>query len=200
MFNLSTAELTLKIVGVGDGPASFNVQMYQRGTPIISIDPIYRFSVPELRARIKATYDDVIAQTRANQDKFVWTHIASVNELAKRRMQAMDLFCEDFERGKRQGRYVNAALPELPFPDRQFDLALSSHFLFLYSDNRDLAFHLESIRELLRIAAEVRIFPVVDFNSDSYRLCLTRLKQMGFSVLSSRLRITSRKQEMRCSG
>ena len=166
MFNLSTAELALKIVGVGDGPASFNVQMYQRGTPIISIDPIYRFSVQELRARIKATYDDVIAQTRANQDKFVWTHIASVDELAKRRMQAMNRFCADFERGKRQGRYVNAALPELPFPDKHFDLALSSHFLFLYSDNRDLAFHLESIRELLRIAAEVRIFPLVDFNSE----------------------------------
>lgn len=166
MFNLSTAELALKIVGVGDGPASFNVQMYQRGTPIISIDPIYRFSVQELRARIKATYDDVIAQTRANQDKFVWTHIASVDELAKRRMQAMNRFCEDFERGKRQGRYVNAALPELPFPDRQFDLALSSHLLFTYSDNRNLAFHLESIRELLRIAAEVRIFPLVDFNSE----------------------------------
>lgn len=166
MFNLSTAELALKIVGVGDGPASFNVQMYQRGTPIISIDPIYRFSVQELRARIKATYDDVIAQTRANQDKFVWTHIASVDELAKRRMQAMNRFCEDFERGKRQGRYVNAALPELPFPDKHFDLALSSHLLFLYSDNRDLAFHLESIRELLRIAAEVRIFPLVDFNSE----------------------------------
>ena len=166
MFNLSTAELALKIVGVGDGPASFNVQMYRRGKPIISIDPIYRFSVQELRARIKATYDDVIAQTRANQDKFVWTQITSVDELAKRRMQAMNEFCEDFERGKRQGRYVNAALPKLPFPDRHFDLALSSHFLFLYSDNRDLAFHLESIRELLRIAAEVRIFPLVDFNSE----------------------------------
>lgn len=166
MFNLSTAELALKIVGVGDGPASFNVQMYQRGKPIISIDPIYRFSVQALRARIKATYDDVIAQTRANQDKFVWTHIATVDELAKRRMQAMNRFCADFERGKRQGRYVNAALPELPFPNKHFDLVLSSHLLFLYSDNRDLAFHLESIRELLRIAAEVRIFPLVDFNSE----------------------------------
>ncbi len=166
MFGLSQEELSLKIVGVGDGPASFNSQMYQRGTPIISIDPIYRYSVQELRARIKATYDDVIAQTRANQDKFVWTHIASVDELAKRRMQAMNQFCEDFECGKRQGRYVDAALPNLPFPDRQFDLALSSHFLFLYSGNRDLEFHLQSIRELLRVAEEVRIFPLVDFNSE----------------------------------
>ena len=165
MFNLSAAELTLKIIGVGDGPASFNAQMYQRGTPIISIDAIYRYSVQELRKRIKATYDNVIAQTRRNQDKFVWTRITSVEELAKLRMQAMNEFCADFELGKQQGRYMDAALPELPFPDRQFELALSSHFLFLYSDNRDLAFHLESIRELLRIAAEVRIFPLVDFNS-----------------------------------
>ena len=166
MFNLSAAELTLKIIGVGDGPASFNAEMYQRGIPIISIDPIYRYSVKELRKRIKATYDNVITQTRRNQDKFVWTRITSVEELAKLRMQAMNEFCTDFELGKQQGRYMDAALPELPFPDRQFELALSSHFLFLYSDNRDLAFHLESIRELLRIAAEVRIFPLVDFNSN----------------------------------
>ena len=166
MFNLSATELTLKIVGVADGPASFNAQMYQRGTPIVSADPIYRYSVQELRACIKATYDDVIAQTRTNQDKFVWTRIASIDELAKLRLQAMERFCEDFECGKRQGRYVDAALPHLPFPDRQFDLALSAHFLFLYSESIDFAFHLEAIRELLRIAAEVRIFPLVDFNSE----------------------------------
>lgn len=163
MFALSEAELSRRIAGVGDGPASFNARMYQRGTPIISIDPVYQYSVAALRERIKETYDDVIAQSRNNQDKFVWSNISSVDELAQIRMQAMEEFCQDFELGKKQGRYLNAALPNLPFSAKCFDLVLSGHFLFFYS--RNLAFHLQSIRELLRIGREVRIFPIVDVNS-----------------------------------
>ena len=166
MFNLSEDDLARDIVGVGDGPASFNALMHQRGTPIISVDPIYRYSEAELRQRIQETYDDVIAQARQNQDKFVWTHISSVDELANTRMQAMETFCRDFENGKQHGRYIDASLPDLPFPDGHFDLVLSAHFLFFYSANRDLAFHLNAIRELLRIGTEVRIFPIVDVNSN----------------------------------
>ena len=165
MFNLSEDDLARDIVGVGDGPASFNSLMHQRGTPIVSVDPIYQYSEAELRQRIQETYDDVIAQARQNQDKFVWTHISSVDELAEIRMQAMEAFCRDFESGKQQGRYIDASLPNLPFPDGPFDLVLSAHLLFFYSANRDLAFHHDGIQELLRIGAEVRIFPIVDVNS-----------------------------------
>ena len=166
MFNLSEDDLARDIVGVGDGPASFNALMHQRGTPIVSVDPIYRYTETELRQRIQETYDDVIAQARQNQDKFVWTHIASVDELAEIRMQAMEAFCQDFESGKQHGRYIDASLPNLPFPDGHFDLVLSAHLLFFYSANRDLIFHLNAIRELLRIGSEVRIFPIVDVNSN----------------------------------
>ena len=166
MFDLSEDDLTRDLVGVGDGPASFNAGMFQRGTPIISVDPIYRFSTAELRQRIQETYDDVIAQAHQNRDKFVWTKFSSVDELAEVRMQAMDEFCRDFESGKQQGRYIDASLPNLPFPDGHFDLVLSAHLLFFYSANRDLAFHLDAVRELLRIGTEVRIFPIVDVNSN----------------------------------
>ena len=166
MFNLSEDDLARDIVGVGDGPASFNSLMHQRGTPIVSVDPIYRYSEVELRQRIQETYEDVIAQAQQNQDKFVWTHISSVDELAEIRMQAMKAFCRDFESGKQQGRYIDASLPNLPFPDGHFDLVLSAHLLFFYSANRDLAFHLDAVRELLRIGTEVRIFPIVDVNSN----------------------------------
>ena len=166
MFNLSEDNLARDIVGVGDGPASFNFWMHQRGTPIVSVDPIYRYAEVELHQRIQETYDDVIAQAHQNRDKFVWTHISSVDELAEIRMQAMEAFCGDFETGKQQGRYIDASLPNLPFPDGHFDLVLSAHLLFFYSANKDLAFHLDAVRELLRIGSEVRIFPIVDVNSN----------------------------------
>ena len=166
MFNLSEDDLARDIVGVGDGPASFNARMHQRGTPIISVDPIYRYSEAELRQRIQDTYEEVIAQARQNEDKFVWAKFSSVDELAEIRMQTMDKFCRDFESGKQQGRYIDASLPNLPFPDGHFDLVLSAHLLFFYSANRNLTFHLEAVRELLRIGTEVRIFPIVDVNSN----------------------------------
>ena len=52
-------------------------------------------------------------------------------------------------------------MPALPFGDCSFDLALSSHLLFLYSEQLDIAFHLDSLREMLRVAGEVRVFPLL---------------------------------------
>jgi hypothetical protein len=45
------------------------------------------------------------------------------------------------------------------------ELALCSHFLFLYSEQRDLEFHMQAIAELCRVAGEVRIFPLLELGS-----------------------------------
>jgi len=65
-------------------------------------------------------------------------------------------------------RYVAAALPKLPFADNSFDLALSSHFLFLYGEQLSFDFHLAAIRELCRVAAEVRVFPILTLGREPY--------------------------------
>ncbi|MCY3739592.1 MAG: SAM-dependent methyltransferase [Candidatus Poribacteria bacterium] len=178
MFNLSEDDLVHDIVDVGGGPASFNTGMHQRGTPIISVDPIYRYSEAELRQRIQETHKDIITQAFGNRDKFVWTRFSSVGELVAFRRQTMEAFCQDFETGRQQGRYVVAALPNLPFPDRHFDLVLSAHLLFFYSANRDLAFHLDAVREPLRIGTEVRIFPLVDVNSSFSPFVLPVIREL----------------------
>lgn len=56
---------------------------------------------------------------------------------------------------------MEASLPDLPFDDGAFDLALPSHLLFLYSEQFDLAFHIRALEEMLRVAAEVRVFPLL---------------------------------------
>ena len=40
-------------------------------------------------------------------------------------------------------------------------LCVCSHLLFLYSEQLSFDFHLESTLELLRVASEVRIFPLL---------------------------------------
>jgi len=164
MFSLTPADLRRKILGCGDGPASFNAELTKRGGNIVSIDPVYSFSADQIRQRIGETCDYVLDQTRRNQDKFVWQEIGSIEELERIRMSAMAKFLEDFPQGVVQKRYLAGELPSLPFGDKEFDLALCSHLLFLYTENLSLDFHLNSLAELCRVAKEVRIFPLLDVN------------------------------------
>jgi hypothetical protein len=165
MFSLTEADLNKSILGCADGPASFNYTMHRNDKKVISIDPIYQFSAKQIEERIATTYNDVINQTYQNQEKFVWTKIKNIEELGEIRMSAMKLFLSDFEKGIKEQRYIYAELPSLPFKNKQFDLILSSHFLFMYTQNLSLEFHIRSIEEILRVSNEVRIFPIVDLNS-----------------------------------
>lgn len=161
MFALTESDLARRILGCADGPASFNAELSQRGGHIVSVDPIYMFDVEQIKSRIDETYEEVLSQTRQNQNEFVWESILSVEELGRIRMSAMEIFLADFEAGKQGGRYIEGELPSLPFEAGAFDLALSSHFLFLYSAHLSAEFHLQSLREMLRVAREVRVFPLL---------------------------------------
>lgn len=166
MFSLSDSELGLKILGCGDGPASFNAEGYRQGVKIISVDPAYRLSVNEFKTRFSEVKNEIIAQVRNNQAKFKWQMYESVDDLVLEREKAFNLFIDDFEDGKKSGRYMEDALPGLSFSDRSFDLALVSHLLFLYSEHLSLDFHIDSIHELMRVSNEVRIFPILDLSSN----------------------------------
>jgi hypothetical protein len=161
MFSLARADMGGRILGCGDGPASFNAEATSRGIKVVSCDPIYKFSKADIEARIAATYEQVIDQTRQNQDEFVWEAITSVEELGKVRMAAMQAFLDDYPAGLVEGRYLDSELPTLAFPDGYFDLALCSHLLFLYSRQLDEAFHHSSLLELCRVAKDVRVFPLL---------------------------------------
>lgn len=161
MFRLSEGDQSKRILGCADGPASFNVEATHRGCRVTSCDPVYRFQADEIRRRIDEVYPEIMAKMRQEEDNYIWESLSSVEQLGEVRMKAMSSFLSDFEAGYRQGRYIPASLPSLPFSDSEFDLALCSHYLFLYSDHVDGAAHLESMRELCRVASEVRVFPVV---------------------------------------
>jgi hypothetical protein len=122
---------------------------------------LYRFDGEAIRERVTATYRQILDQMRRNMHEFVWDNIRSLEELGRLRMETMEAFLADYDAGKRDGRYVDAELPNLAFPDGYFDLAVCSHFLFLYSEHLAEAFHRSSILELYRVAAEVRIFPLI---------------------------------------
>lgn len=185
MFGLAPGDLEKRILGCGDGPAAFNAALSKRGGRVVSVDPLYRYSVQEIRERIAATFDVVLEQTRKNAQEFVWRQIRSVEELGRVRQAAMEEFLGDYPTGKSAGRYREASLPALPFAEGEFDLALCSHFLFLYSGQLPIEFHVESVRELCRVAREARIFPLLELGARPSRHLepvMGQLRKDGFKV------------------
>ncbi len=166
MFSLSKEEIkSKKILGCGDGPSSFNTEAEYEDANVVSIDPLYAYSKKEIMQRIDEVAGEVMSQVRNNMDNFVWKNIPDVESLEHMRIEAMMEFLADYEDGKEEGRYIDASLPKLPFNNKTFDLALSSHFLFLYSEHLDEAFHKTAIDEMLRVANEVRIFPLLTLDN-----------------------------------
>lgn len=190
MFNLDQDDLQKKILGCGDGPASFNAEMTKAGFAVVSIDPIYSFPSRDIQARFDASSEMIVNQVRATLDTWNWSFHRSPDGLLANRKTALTRFLADYETGKQAGRYQVAALPTLPFSDGQFDLALCSHLLFLYSEQLSETFHVQSVMELCRVAEEVRIFPLLALShqhSPHLASVIARLEQAGLSAKLKRV-------------
>ena len=166
MFSLSSDDLEKKILGCGDGPACFNAEVNSGGGDVTSIDPIYRFSADQIRSRIDEVYPQIMEQVSKNRNDYVWNNISSVEELGKDRVEAMEIFLNDYKKHHKSRRYIDASLPVLPFDKDEFNLALCSHYLFLYSEHVNLVQHMQSMKELCRVAKEVRVYPLLTISSN----------------------------------
>lgn len=189
-FDLDAVAPGARILDCGGGPSSFNAEMTRLGYRVVSADPLYRFSPAGIARRIEATRGIMDAGLRAAREHFVWTHYGSPGRVTEIRLAAMRHFLEDYEVGRDEGRYLDAALPDLPLPDGGFDLVLCSHFLFLYGEQRDAAFHLACIREMARVGRAVRIFPLVDLEGAPSRHLAplrTELDALGYETAVRRV-------------
>jgi SAM-dependent methyltransferase len=180
-FALGSVRPGLSILDAGGGPASFAAEAAERGFSVTAADPLYQFDGAAIRRRFEETAVAMRQGMRVAAYRFKWDFYGSEEAVHRRRYDALELFLADFEKERR--RYVPASLPKLPFGKGEFDLALSSHFLFLYGDELDCAFHLAAIRELMRVAGEARIFPLVNLDgrpSSHLRVVMRELEQLGF--------------------
>jgi hypothetical protein len=166
MFNLTPVDLTSRILSAADGPAGFNTEVTRRGGRVLSCDPLYRFTADQIRARVEATRGVMLDLVRREAHRFVWTYVHTPEHLAELRLSAMEQFLADYEQGRTDGRYVARSLPRLGLTDDAFDLALCSHFLFLYSDEFPASFHVDAVLQLARVAADVRVFPLLNLRGE----------------------------------
>ena len=163
-FALDEHALSGPVLDAGGGPSSFVAEARAKGIDAVAADPLYRFTGQEIEHRFEETAVAMRAGLRRAAYRFNWSHYGSEEAVHRLRREALTLFLADFKDGKPAGRYVTAALPALPFDGGRFRLALVSHLLFLYGDVLDFAFHLAALRDLLRVAEEVRVFPLVNLD------------------------------------
>ncbi|SME93261.1 hypothetical protein SAMN06265365_101570 [Tistlia consotensis] len=164
-FGLGGLPPTARVLDVAGGPSSFTAERSAAGGPTVACDPLYDRPAAGIAAGVEAARRAIMARVRAAPERYLWTSIASPDELERIRLAAMGRFLADYEAGRAAGRYRSGALPDLPFAADSFDLALSSHLLFTYSEGLDLAFHLAAARELLRVAPEARVFPLLNHDA-----------------------------------
>lgn len=185
MFDLTLRDLSGRIVACAAGPASFNAELSAEGHDVTSCDPLYELTADEIRSRIEVTYDTLVANARAARDEFVWREFRSPEHLGGVRMAVMERFLADFPEGLETGRYRVESLPHLDLRDGEFDFALCSHFLFTYTEQLSVDFHVAAIEEMCRVALEARVFPLLKGYggpSPHLRPVVRRLRDLGYHV------------------
>ncbi len=146
---------------------------------------LYDFLAGDISKRILATFDQIVSNAEANQERVLWHEIELPQRLGEVRKAAMRRCLDDLPQGLEAGRYRAEVLRSLPFEDRTFDRALCSHFLFTFPDQLSKAFHVAAIEEMCRVSREARVFPLLESYGDTSPLLkpvISTLRQREYVV------------------
>ncbi|WP_238161895.1 class I SAM-dependent methyltransferase [Kribbella antibiotica] len=158
MFDLT--ELPASVLDCSAGGSSFTAEAAARGVDVVAVDPAYDLTMPELVDIVRRSLPVGNDMVDANADRFTWKWYGTLQKRDDLRLEAADRFLQDI--GEAPDRYVAGSLPELPFEDGRFEVALCSHLLFTWAETFGRDWHLAALRELIRVSsAEVRVFPLV---------------------------------------
>jgi Methyltransferase domain len=160
MFNLKGEDLfNGKILDCASGASSFTAEMSKQGFDVTALDILYDKD-PDVLDDKYHDHMEVLIEGLASVNSFVWNYFSDVQDLKDKRDEAFREFIEDYRTNNE--RYIKADLTNLPFPDNYFSMVLCSHLLFIYDHRLNYEFHLNTIKEMLRVTSkEVRIYPLV---------------------------------------
>ena len=160
MFALTEDELNMRILDYRAGASCFAADMYAQGKQVVACDPLYQKPLSEIMKLVAQAADSLKDSFKQDAQEF-----SVLPDKAEAFMEIIQLgtvrFFEDFPKGLAEQRYTTDQMPKLSFKDEAFNLALVCHYLFTFSDQLTVSYHYEAIKELVRVANEVRIFPLV---------------------------------------
>lgn len=161
MFDLGHAELDMMhVLDCSGHYSSFSYEMGLEGHKVVVANPFFATTASMLRNQLKGLEQRFHDHVASNLDAYFLHHATLDAEMAHRH-QVSDTAIQDLESSLDGQRYSPQDLTQLNYADESFDLALSSHFLFTYSDELTLEYHQAAIQEMLRVADELRIFPLI---------------------------------------
>lgn len=168
MFLLSEKELKgKKILDCPGGACSFTAVGNQLGLDVTACDIAYYHASEDLKNKGLQDIEHAMESMEKAKGNYKWDYFHTIEDLKKHRLSALHE-CSTHMKVSSE-RYIPVALPVLPFKNNAFDLVLSAHFLFTYGDRLDFPFHMETLKELLRVTKdEIRIFPLVDLEGKRY--------------------------------
>jgi hypothetical protein len=187
IFDLDRAVLAKgRVLDCPAGASSFTAEAYLKGIDVTACDIMYNLKADELFEKGEKDIQHVFEKFNEVPHLYTWSYYRDKEDVISRRKSALERFTHDFQDGLAAGRYVPAELPVLPFPDNHFSLVLSGHFLFLYSDRLRPDFHLNCLKELVRVCAGiVLVFPLSGLDAKPYEHMddvITSLESSGINV------------------
>ncbi len=161
LFGLDDEALSVgRILDCPAGASSFTAEGTKLGYDITACDILYAMEREPLEKKAREDTEAALSWAYKVKENYNWELYGGIEAHRAGRLKALEAFIRDFSLRDQRNRYVAAELPRLPFSVKSFSLVLSGHFLFMYGDRLSFDFHLKSVRELLRVGREVRIYPL----------------------------------------
>lgn len=185
MFALSDVDLKKKILNCMAAPSSFPAIARQKKYNVLTCSDVYGADHKTLQMRAQKEVERAIEFIKTNPKRYSGQVIETPDKYQEFLEENLHQFLSDYEKAKSLGLYSSEALPEVPFADHEFDLAICPHFVFGAGMNYSFDFQLNSILEMCRVAKEVRVFPLLDSDGEEpeqLSLLLQSLADKGFST------------------
>lgn len=160
MFDLQEADYRKSILDFPGSISSFNAEVYQKVHRVVSGDAIYGMSMEAMQDYAQKLLKLNCDYLTDNADAVLKLGAAALEPIFKMWRANADIFLEDYMTGKKQARYQQVLMPNLPYANHEFQLALCSDYVFNRHVQNDCRPD-QVVAELCRVAEEVRIFPLL---------------------------------------
>ena len=185
MFGLTETDLNSRLLEYNCGATAVNAELRQENRSIISCDPLFSLEKNDFVHTVNKTFDQAVCDLRNASKQYDFSYYGGFEALVEKRRQGIETCLADYEQGVIEGRYLPCEEDVVPFENFSFDLAISTNYLFSSISPQGTDFHLQCIRELTRVAKEVRIFSLMDRDGQPSPLIgpvLLGLQQANYGV------------------
>ncbi len=187
MFDLPQQPNEKKILELACGPTLVNHELTQKNYHVVSCDPWFDADKAKMQERFSENFDAQVQNIHHHPERFDLKKYGGVEHLITHRHHNMDIFFDDFQEGYQEKRYQKLnSLEHLNFDNSSFDLVLCANYLFTDLYEQDVDFHVNFIQEMVRVAHDVRIYPLTNYKAKPSQILgpvLLALQQQGFQVI-----------------